>query len=252
MSRRNREKRAAKQKNRRRAAAERERTRFAPGPDRALLQELLVAALHDAALCPDHDDQSHAIELLEEFAAAARDLDVAADTVMASAIRAGWEAGWLPFDLHELARRKLGPLAARYLAEAIVLESKRYAVATLHPRWRADLDGIASGIDHSTQTPQMRRWATLHAVDRGAALTVVLEVLALLGTLPKLEPLLPLPGARQHPFTTAGDVDDKALSRVRALLAKAEDTKFPEEAEALSAKAQELMSRYSLQRARHG
>jgi capsid protein len=36
---------------------------------------------------------------------------------------------------------------------------------------------------------------------------------------------------------------------VRALLAKAESTEFPDEAEALSAKAQELMSRYSLQQA---
>jgi hypothetical protein len=43
-------------------------------------------------------------------------------------------------------------------------------------------------------------------------------------------------------------VDQKILARVRALLAKAESTTFPEEAEALSAKAQELMSRYSLER----
>jgi hypothetical protein len=46
-----------------------------------------------------------------------------------------------------------------------------------------------------------------------------------------------------------GDADEKALGRVRALLAKAEATKFPEEAEALSAKAQELMSRYPLHQA---
>jgi len=39
------------------------------------------------------------------------------------------------------------------------------------------------------------------------------------------------------------------LARVRALLAKAESTTFPAEAEALSAKAQELMTRYSLDRA---
>lgn len=39
------------------------------------------------------------------------------------------------------------------------------------------------------------------------------------------------------------------LSRVRALLAKAESTQFPDEAEALSAKAQELMSRYSIEQA---
>ncbi|TDD96023.1 DUF2786 domain-containing protein, partial [Jiangella asiatica] len=44
-------------------------------------------------------------------------------------------------------------------------------------------------------------------------------------------------------------VDEKILGRVRALLAKAESTTFPDEAEALSAKAQELMSRYSIEHA---
>ncbi len=153
----------------------------------------------------------------------------------------------MPSDLHELARRRLEPSAAEYLIEAIILESRRYAVATLHPRWRADLAVISSGIDTNTQTPQMGRWAVLRGVDRCATLAVVLEVLALLGTLPALEPLLPLPGACRHTTVAAADVDEKALGRVRALLAKAEATKFPEEAEALSAKAQELMSRYSLQ-----
>src|SRR5215203_6185121 len=41
-------------------------------------------------------------------------------------------------------------------------------------------------------------------------------------------------------------IDDKVLGRVRALLAKAESTDFPEEAEALSAKAHELMARYAI------
>jgi hypothetical protein len=251
MSRRNREKRAAKQKNRRRATTERERNRFdpGPGPDRAVLHELLVLALRDAATCPDDDAQWHATELLGAFAAFPRELDLAADAALAAAIRAAWEAGWLPSDLHELARRKLEPSATAYLDEAIFLESKQYAASTLHPRWRADLAGISSGFDPSAPTPQMSRWAASNAVDRCAALTVVLRVLALLATLPALEPLLPLPGARQNAPTTVGDVDQKALSRVRALLAKAEATKFPEEAEALSAKAQELMSRYSLHRA---
>jgi hypothetical protein len=44
-------------------------------------------------------------------------------------------------------------------------------------------------------------------------------------------------------------VDQKVLARVRALLAKAESTQFPEEAEALSAKAQELMNRHAFERA---
>jgi len=46
-------------------------------------------------------------------------------------------------------------------------------------------------------------------------------------------------------MATAG-IDDRVLGRVRALLAKAESTAFPEEAEALTAKAHELMARYAI------
>jgi hypothetical protein len=238
MSRRNREKRAAKQKNRRRASAAREGTEFSPGYDRVSLQEFLVGAFYDAAMCPDHTPEVHAAELLEEFPNVARDFDAAAKTAMARAIRVVWEAGWSPSDLHELARRRLEPSAVTRLDEAIVFESGQYAVATLHPRWRADLAVLSAGIDSDAAT----------TIDRRGVLTVVLRVLCLLGSLPALEPLLPLPGACQH-TAVVGEVDAKALGRVRALLAKAEATEFPDEAEALSAKAQELMSRYSLHQA---
>ncbi|MEV3925025.1 DUF2786 domain-containing protein [Actinomadura coerulea] len=45
------------------------------------------------------------------------------------------------------------------------------------------------------------------------------------------------------------EADQRILGRVRALLAKAESTEFPEEAEALSARAQELMARHSIDHA---
>ena len=44
-------------------------------------------------------------------------------------------------------------------------------------------------------------------------------------------------------------IDGRVLARVRALLAKAESTTFPEEAEALTAKAQQLMARYAIDQA---
>jgi len=43
--------------------------------------------------------------------------------------------------------------------------------------------------------------------------------------------------------------DPRMLDKVRALLAKAESTEYPEEAEALSARAQQLMARYSIDHA---
>ena len=247
MSRRNREKRAAKHRNRRRATTERKRIGFEPGPDRVLLLEYLVVALSSAASCSDDHTPRHAAELLEEYRAVPRDLDVAADLAMNEAIRAAWEHGWLPSDLHEVARRKLQAAEVRYLDEAIVRESRQYAVATLHPNWLADIAALSATVEVHAQTPQMRRWAASNAVDQRMALTVVLKLLNFLGRLPMLEAILSLPGAHRHMPTTVNAVDEKALGKVRALLAKAEATEFPDEAEALSAKAQDLMSRYSLQ-----
>lgn len=249
MSRRNREKRAAKQKNRRRTAAERERMGSGSGPDRALLLESLVVALSTAASHPGDRASRYAAEILREYGAFARDLDTAADLVVHEAIGAAWAHGWLPSDLHEVARRRLKSADARYLEEAILLESQTYGVASLHPRWRADLADISSGVGPAGPTPQMWRWAASHGVDRREALAVVIRVLNLLGKLPALGVLLPPPGTYRYTPSTVSDVGEKVLAKVRALLAKAEATEFADEAEALSAKAQELMSRYSLQEA---
>ena len=70
------------------------------------------------------------------------------------------------------------------------------------------------------------------------SLPMAVEVLALLLSLP----VLPRPGAPP----SRRPRDTRVLEKVRALLAKAESTTFPEEAEALSAKAQELMARHAI------
>ena len=52
-----------------------------------------------------------------------------------------------------------------------------------------------------------------------------------------------------RPAPHPSDPDDGVLHKVRSLLAKAESTTFPDEAEALTAKAQELMDRHAIDRA---
>jgi hypothetical protein len=168
---------------------------------------------------------------------------------MHEAIRAAWEHGWSPTDLHEVARRRVDAAAVRYLDEAIVLESKRYGPATVHPRWRAELADIAADVGASLTAPQLWRWAAEHSVNERQALTVVLQVLHLLGRIPVLDALLPLPGEHRQAPAVVGAVEQKMLAKVRAMLAKAEATEFPDEAEALSEKAQALMIRHSLQEA---
>ncbi|WP_069887336.1 DUF2786 domain-containing protein, partial [Streptomyces luteocolor] len=73
-----------------------------------------------------------------------------------------------------------------------------------------------------------------------------LQLYRLLLRLPPLEPVGP-PRGDTLPAPTEGE--PRTLTRIRALLAKAEATGYPEEAEALTAKAQELMARHSLDEA---
>ena len=76
-----------------------------------------------------------------------------------------------------------------------------------------------------------------------AAIRLIVETLELILRLPP-----EYAGSGRTVFTPAGSggMDERMLKRVRALLAKAESTEFPEEAEALSAKAQELIARHAL------
>ncbi|HEY8523808.1 MAG TPA: DUF2786 domain-containing protein [Acidimicrobiales bacterium] len=97
------------------------------------------------------------------------------------------------------------------------------------------------------------RWAVpVRDGDRRAAVMTAVETLALVRRLPDVPKLGPAPGdARVGVAAGAageggGPADPRILHRVRSLLAKAESTTFPEEAEALTAKAQELMARHAI------
>jgi hypothetical protein len=164
-------------------------------------------------------------------------------------VTASWERGWTPEDLHQLARRRLDAAGVSYLVDAIAEESQHYAEATVAPRWREDLRQIGAVVwwEADQAGSHLLLWGRRHHTGLVDALTTVIEVLAMLLALPVLPKIVPPPGSATAAAKPHRGVDQKILARVRALLAKAESTTFPEEAEALSAKAQELMSRYSLE-----
>lgn len=165
-------------------------------------------------------------------------------------VAAAWERGWSPEDLHQFARRRLDAAGVSYLVDAIADQTQRYAKATIPQRWHEDLRQIGAVVwwEPDQTGGHLLQWAWRHGARMAEALSTVIEVLALLLTLPALPRIGPPPGFAATSATPRPGVDQKMLARVRALLAKAESTTFPEEAEALSAKAQELMSRYSLER----
>jgi hypothetical protein len=167
-----------------------------------------------------------------------------------SLITATWGRGWSPEDLHQIARRRLNAAGVSYLVDAIAEESQRYAKATVPQRWSEDLRQIGAVLwwEPTRTGGHLPQWAQRHGRSLADALVTVIEVLAMLLALPVLPRIVPPPGSAEASSTPRCGVDQKILARVRALLAKAESTTFPEEAEALSAKAQELMTRYSLER----
>ncbi|MET9803351.1 DUF2786 domain-containing protein [Streptomyces sp. NPDC006368] len=146
-------------------------------------------------------------------------------------VRRAWQRGWQPADVVRLVRRDLDDHHVRLVSGLVAAETRAYA--TLPPRWDAQLAELPDA-----------EWRA----DRFSYATAVLELYRLLARLPAIGPVGPAPGAPpSHAVPVHGE--PRMLARIRALLAKAEATGFPEEAEALTAKAQELMARHSLDEA---
>jgi hypothetical protein len=166
---------------------------------------------------------------------------------LAVALRAGvtgaWRHGWQPAELARYVARELGTASELVIAAAMTHEMRGYPAATVDDRWAAQMRLL----DSTTQWDSDDGF--LDAVAGAADLTTVIDAVHLLQHLPELERLCPLPGQARAGGRVRSDADERVLSKIRALLAKAESTEFSEEAEALSARAQELMAKYSIDHA---
>ena len=206
-------------------------------------------------------------------------VDRALGRALVDAVTAAWGRGWQPADLHRLMQRTYGRAHGRLSAVALGCEALRYADGSLPLRWRQQLDAVGAEPPPDGDD----RWAVpvgeegglwgggVPSIDdRADAVRVAVETLALIRSLPPLPKLGPHPGdatgrrVRGGPSGSAGaggsgdwghsgdsggsggGVDPRILHRVTALLAKAESTTYPDEAEALTGKAQELMTRHAI------
>ncbi|MFJ3702855.1 MULTISPECIES: DUF2786 domain-containing protein [Streptomyces] len=151
-------------------------------------------------------------------------------------VRRAWARGWQPADVVRTVRRELDEAGAALAAALIAAETAGYG--QLPPRWADQLAAMPAS-------------APRNRPDRFTYASALLELYRLLLRLPVIEPAGPPPGTQSDATTfrppAAGE--PRMLTRIRALLAKAEATGFPEEAEALTTKAQELMARHSIDEA---
>jgi hypothetical protein len=172
-------------------------------------------------------DHETALDLLTGLPAAPTDAVLA--TVLSGEFDRLFGNGWQPVELHRAIARRGDPIQGRLVAEA--------AAAFLVGKDPVDDDWRAQAVQIKI--------AEGRKPDRIAVLDASLGLWAELRRLPAIETLIPPPGT---PATTVHHhADQRVLDRVRALLAKAEGTDFPAEAEAYSAKAQELITRYRIE-----
>src|SRR4051812_28313410 len=171
----------------------------------------------------------------------------AATRALLDALDETWERGWQPADVAHAARRSV-TAAAVPLAVALIAEHARRtdAVSRAPDGWvqqLRELGALRPGIPEVVAT-----WHRGLRRPPAEAWRVVLQLAGMLRTSARIEVLVPPPSqwgaARPRP---AGEpADDRVLRRIRGLLANAESTEFPDEAEALTGKAQELMTRHAV------
>lgn len=155
---------------------------------------------------------------------------------LAAALRRAIAHGWGPRDLGEVTRRRAGEKAIPLLAALLRKELSAHGGSAAPDQWRQEVEALGR--------PEQ--------LVRRAALDQALFLAASLRDLPPLPRLQPAPGesgarlSAASPRAATAGPHAKLLAKVRALLAKAESTDFPDEAEALSAKAQALISQHSL------
>jgi hypothetical protein len=250
------ERRAARKRKEHHRGTRRPEERAQPSDqDRAqLVRELIAHVLYT-------DDEAE----LDRAAAVLTALDLTVDEdglvagLLIALLRGLYERGWQPADVAHVVRRSTTQRITRLATAAIAAEARAAGAADRAPEeWTAQLAALDA---LSSPSP-----AFISAWQRAVGLVPLLawrEVLRLfvgLTGLGELQMLGPPPsrwGTHRRPSTSAhSTADSRMLARIRALLAKAESTEFPEEAEALTAKAQQLITRHAvdvaLLDARHG
>ena len=149
---------------------------------------------------------------------------------LTQAVGGAWARGYSPRALHHGVGRVLGATHAVLLTDAILREHAAAGVAAT-PTWDREVADLAA----------RHGGGAVDATTMGQAD----ELLAFLNALREEPPTITRDGVEEQ----VRGLDGPVLTRIRALLRKAESTDFDHEAEALTAKAQELITRHAVDEA---
>lgn len=169
-------------------------------------------------------------------------------------LAARWNGGWLPLDVLHAVRREFSQKLARLAAE-IVLDDASLRSPDRPVAWDQQMSAVGTTATSRfvASVSAVERWRRIEKTTLADALRAALQIMGFIGLLPRVPVVLDPPSdwarraaAPGRCSADAGAVDARVVDKIRALLAKAEGTDFPAEAEAFISKAQELMSRHAI------
>ncbi len=216
---------------------------------------LLIQAAVQSRLTEDHRLYDASVDRLSVLAADGQaTVSEALATEVSRLLRFCWQNGWQPVDVVSVVRRLESSVHADVAASTVVDDARHDAGQPMHPQWAAQLDDMQPwwSARETFSEPWLLRLTGTIGFSMRDAIEHAVTLISRLQRFPKLPTLIPPPGpgaamaASRRRLTTDAALDPKMLGRVRALLAKAESTEFPEEADSFTEKAQELMTRYSI------
>ena len=166
-----------------------------------------------------------------------------------AALEETWERGWQPADVVHVVRREATSSSVPLVVALIGEHARRSdAVHRAPDAWVDQLSEL--GALQPGDPAVVGAWRRAERLASAEAWRIVLRLAGALQSTLRIDALLPPPSRWGRRRTRAPEStppgDDRALRRIRGLLTKAESTDFPDEAESLTAKAQELMTRYAI------
>jgi hypothetical protein len=218
------------------------------------LRELVDDGWHQVALASMRDEPIvPVLVVLAELPR--RDVDLGAERALMSQVARLWLGGWQPAELVRQTARTVGSSTSRMLvSSAIAADHLGRSPAGLDDRWQQQLDDLRLP-ELGSRSGWIRRIVDDEPTRR-AQLEVIADAIVAICALPRLDTLIPPPGADPSSIWPPGGGTvsptgpvDPTIERVRNLLAKAESTEFDAEAAAFTAKAQELIVRHAIDRA---
>jgi uncharacterized protein DUF2786 len=198
-------------------------------------------------------------ELISLQSEGLRKLDELVTLRLRYAVASLWEHGWQPLDLLHVVH-KASPRLARVIAAVILDQAAGADALRRAPQdWVNQLRIVAEEAGELAPASDQRAGWLLAAASCKCGLGLVeawvdiITVAHSVTALPTLGRVAPPPSewgqATKVAHFDPGSERGKVLKRIRALLAKAEATEYPAEAEAFTAKAQDLMTRHAIDEA---